>query len=109
MQTITLGKTRYIISDARVDILAAHAASTGKHKRGKSKGADLRRFPAYWDGMSTADYVARYYEINSNRREFPSGKGAPYGHETTLAGFYEGLNTNPAAQYTSADTFEVQA
>ena len=109
MQTITLGKTRYIISDARADILAAHAACTGKHKRVKSKGADLRRFPAYWDGMSTADYVARYYEINSNRREFPSGKGAPYGHETTLAGFYEGLNTNPAAQYTSADTFEVQA
>ena len=109
MQTITLGKTRYIISDARIDILAAHAACTGKHKRVKSKGADLRRFPAYWDGMSTADYVARYYEINSNRREFPSGKGAPYGHETTLAGFYEGLNNNPAAQYTSADSFEVQA
>jgi len=106
MQTITLGKTRYIISDARVDILAAHAACTGKHKRVKSKGTDLRRFPAYWDGMSTADYVARYYEINSNRREFPSGKGAPYGSENTLTGFYDNLSEAPTTYYTEEDLYE---
>ena len=104
MQTITLGKTRYIISDARVDILTAHAACTGKHKRVKSKGPERRYFPTYF--YSTADYVARYYALNSGRGQ--QGKGAPYGGENTLTGFYEGLNTAPAAQYTSADSFEVQ-
>lgn len=104
MRTITLGKTRYIISDAR-DIYAEHAKCTGKHKIVKSKGPERRYFPTYF--YSTADYVARYYALNSGRGH--QGKGAPYGGENTLTGFYEGLNTAPAAQYTSADTFEVQA
>jgi len=90
MQTITLGKTRYIISDARVDILAAHAACTGKHKRVKSKGAEKRDYPA-----STAEYVALYEGKNARKNIGPWD--------------WQPLNAGPAAQYTSADTFEVQA
>lgn len=95
MQTITLGKTRYIISDARVDILAAHAACTGKHKRVKSKGAEKRDYPAYWPDMSTAEYVALYEGKNARKNIGPWD--------------WQPLNTAPAAQYTSADSFEVQA
>jgi hypothetical protein len=62
MQTITLGKTRYTTN--RADIFAHHAKCTGKHKRVKSKGAERRFYPVYFDDMSTADYVAKYQSLN---------------------------------------------
>lgn len=105
MKTLKIGRTAYKVNDAR-DIYAEHAKCTGKHKLVKSRGSELRRFPNYWDGMSTAEYVAAYYSVNSNTRSFPTGKGAPYGGQTTLAGFYENLNTAPAANYTEGDVYE---
>ena len=105
MKTVTIGRTAYKINDGR-DIFAEHAKCTGKHRTVKSKGAELRRFPDYWADMSTADYVATYYALNSTARRFPSAKGAPYGTGNTLAGFYENLNTAPAANYTEGDIYE---
>jgi len=105
MKTIKIGRTAYKVNDAR-DIFADHAKCTGKHRTVKSKGAELRRFPDYWDGMSTADYVAMYYGLNSSGRSFPTAKGAPYGSHNTLTGFYENLNTAPAATYTEGDLYE---
>ena len=106
MLKMRLGRTIYIVNDDHAGaVMNEHAKCTGKHKIVKSKGAEKRQFPTYF--YSTADYVARYYALNSGRGH--QGKGAPYGGENTLTGFYEGLNTAPAAQHTSADTFEVQA
>ena len=103
MKTLKIGRTAYKVNDAR-DIYAEHAKCTGKHKIVKSKGPERRYFPNYWDGMSTADYVTRYYALNSGRGH--QGKGAPYGGENTLTGFYENLNTAPAANYTEGDVYE---
>ena len=105
MKTVTIGRTAYKINDAR-DIFAAHAKCTGKHKIVKSRGAELRRFPDYWADMSTADYVAMYYGLNSTARRFPSAKGAPYGTGNTLTGFYENLSEAPTTYYTGDDTYE---
>ena len=62
MQTITLGKTRYVTM--RDDILTHHAKCTGKHKPVKSKGTVKRFYPLYGTTMSTADYVAAYESLN---------------------------------------------
>jgi hypothetical protein len=105
MKTLKIGRTAYKVNDAR-DIYAEHAKCTGKHRILKSRGAELRRFPPYWDGMSVAEYVARYYRLNSNRLSFPTGKGAPYGGQNTLTGFYENLNEAPATNYTEEDIYE---
>ena len=103
MQHVTIGRTAYKVSDAR-DIFAEHAKCTGKHKPVKSKGPERRYFPTYF--YSTADYVARYYALNSGRGN--KGTGAPYGSHNTLTGFYENLNTAPAATYTEGDTHEIE-
>jgi hypothetical protein len=105
MKTVTIGRTVYKINDDR-DIFAEHAKCTGKHKIVKSRGAELRRFPDYWADMSTADYVAMYYGLNSTARRFPSAKGAPYGGENTLTGFYENLSEAPTTYYTEEDKYE---
>ena len=62
MQTITLGKTRYVTM--RDDIFAHHAKCTGKHRKLKSKGAETRLYPPFGASMSTADYVAAYETLN---------------------------------------------
>ena len=103
MKTLKIGRTAYKVNDAR-DIFAEHAKCTGKHKIVKSKGPERRYFPNYWDGMSVADYVTRYYALNSGRGH--QGKGAPYGSQNTLTGFYENLNTAPATNYTEGDLYE---
>jgi hypothetical protein len=105
MLKMRLGKTIYIVNDDHAGaVMNEHAKCTGKHRTVKSKGPERRCFPVYWDGMSTADYVTRYYALNSGR--WPKGKGAPYGSENTLTGFYEDLNTAPAANYTEGDIYE---
>ena len=105
MLKMRLGRTIYIVNDDHSGaVMNEHAKCTGKHRTVKSKGAELRRFPDYWDGMSTADYVAMYYGLNSGRGQ--KGRGAPYGTGNTLTGFYENLNTAPAATYTEEDLYE---
>jgi len=105
MLKMRLGRTIYIVNDDHAGaVMNEHAKCTGKHKIVKSKGPERRYFPVYWDGMSTADYVTRYYALNSGRGH--QGKGAPYGGENTLTGFYEDLNTAPAANYTEGDIYE---
>jgi hypothetical protein len=48
--------------------------------------------------------VTRYYALNSGRGH--QGKGAPYGSENTLTGFYENLNEAPTTYYTGEDLYE---
>jgi hypothetical protein len=103
MKTVIIGRTAYKINDDR-DIFAEHAKCTGKHKIVKSKGPERRYFPNYWDGMSTADYVTRYYALNSGRGH--QGRGAPYGTGNTLTGFYENLSEAPTTYYTGEDLYE---
>ena len=74
MKTLKIGRTAYKVNDAR-DIFAEHAKCTGKHRILKSKGPERRYFPNYWDGMSTADYVAMYYGLNRGKGH--QGQGAP--------------------------------
>jgi hypothetical protein len=71
MRNITLGKTRYTVRDDRIDIMAAHAKCTGKHKVVKSKGAEKRIYPQHWAGDSTADYVAAYERVNHAKHLLP--------------------------------------
>ena len=105
MLKMRLGRTIYIVNDDHAGaVMNEHAKCTGKHRTVKSKGPERRYFPNYWDGMSTADYVERYYALNSGRGH--QGKGAPYGSENTLTGFYDNLSTAPAANYTGKDIYE---
>jgi hypothetical protein len=62
MQTIKLGKTRYVTN--RADIFAHHAKCTGKHKPMKSKGHVKRFYPLDGANMTTAQYVAAYETLN---------------------------------------------
>ena len=90
MKTITLNRAKYVVRDDRHTFLSDILKLTGKHKPVKSKGPDRRLYPT--DGaVSTADYVAQYYALNSTPRNFKAW-GAPYGLDNTLAGFYEGLS-----------------
>ena len=89
MKTITLNRARYVVRDDRHSFLSDILKLTGKHKPVKPKGGDRRLYPT--DGaVSTADYVAQYYALNSGR--WPKLQGSPYGLNNTLAGFYEGLS-----------------
>jgi len=89
MKTITLNRARYTVRDDRHSFLSDILKLTGKHKPIRPRGGDRRLYPT--DGaVSTADYVAQYYALNSGR--WPKGQGAPYGDENTLAGFYDSLS-----------------
>ena len=89
MKTITLNRARYTVRDDRHSFLSDILKLTGKHKPVKSKGPERRLYPT--DGaVSTADYVAQYYALNSTRRLFKN-MAAPYG-DANLAGFYDSLS-----------------
>jgi hypothetical protein len=89
MKTITLNRARYTVRDDRHSFLSDILKLTGKHKPVRPKGGERRLYPT--DGaVSTADYVAQYYALNSGR--WPKLQGSPYGLNNTLAGFYEGLS-----------------
>ena len=102
MQTIKIGRTTYKLHDAR-DIYAQHAKCTGKHRIVKSKGADKRRYPAFYDGMSTREYVGLYFELNT----YQPGRRAPYGPDVDVEALFAPLNGAPAAVYTGEDTHEL--
>jgi hypothetical protein len=73
-------------------VLAVQALAvkiTGKHKPVRSKGAEKRSYPQFGADMSTAAYVAQYYALNSNRRNFKVPP--PYGDDN-LKGFYDSLS-----------------
>ena len=89
MKTIILDRARYTVRDDRHTFLSDILKLTGKHKPVKPKGGDRRLYPT--DGaVSTADYVAQYYALNSGR--WPKLQGSPYGNENTLVGFYDSLS-----------------
>ena len=89
MKTITLGRARYTVRDDRDTFMSDILKLTGKHKPVKSKGAERRLYPADGATLSTAAYVAQYYALNSNRRNFKTPP--PYGDDN-LKGFYDALS-----------------
>jgi hypothetical protein len=105
MKTITLNRARYTVRDDRHTFLSDILKLTGKHKPVRPKGGDRRLYPT--DGaVSTADYVAQYYALNSTRKLFKNN-AAPYG-DANLAGFYDSLSdrlTLPEGE----DSMEVEA
>jgi hypothetical protein len=102
MQTIKINRTTYRVNDAR-DIYAAHAKCTGKHKIVKSKGAEKRRYPVFYDGMSTREYVGLYFELNTRG---PGRHNMPYGPDVNITALFEPLNDAPATLYTGEDSYE---
>ena len=89
MKTIILDRARYTVRDDRHTFLSDILKLTGKHKPIRPKGGDRRLYPT--DGaVSTADYVAQYYALNSGR--WPKGQPSPFGNDNTLAGFYDSLS-----------------
>ena len=89
MKTIILDRARYTVRDDRHTFLSDILKLTGKHKPVRPRGGERRLYLA--DGaVSTADYVAQYYALNSTRRLFKN-LAAPYG-DANLVGFYEGLS-----------------
>ena len=69
MQTVKIGKTTYTTN--RADIFAHHAKCTGKHRKIKSKGAELRQYPVMGAIMTTAEYVAEYERLNAKKNLMP--------------------------------------
>jgi len=106
MQTIKIGRTTYKLNDAR-DIYAAHAKCTGKHKIVKSKGAEKRRYPAFYDGMSTSEYVNQYFDLNTYKSGQRSPYNMPYGPDVDVNALFAPLNDAPATVYTGEDTHEL--
>ena len=90
MKTITLNRARYTVRDDRHTFLSDILKLTGKHKPVKPKGGDRRLYPTDGATLSTADYVAQYYALNSTRRLFKN-LAAPYG-DANLVGFYDSLS-----------------
>jgi hypothetical protein len=73
-------------------VLAVQALAvkiTGKHRPVRSKGAEKRSYPQFGADMTTAAYVAQYYALNSNRRNFKVPP--PYG-DNNIKGFYDSLS-----------------
>ena len=63
--------------------------------------SDKRRYPVYVPGDSTADYIRRYFQLNSQRK-LPAYPG----HVDHLA-LYAPLPSAPAAVYMGVDSVEV--
>jgi hypothetical protein len=69
MQTVKIGNTTY--KTDRFDIFAHHAKCTGKHKPVKpKKNIEKRVYPIYREGMSTAQYVEWYENVNKTLRKW---------------------------------------
>jgi hypothetical protein len=70
----------------------------------KSKGREIRHFPAFVAGMSTHDYVRQYFELNAWRKwAAPSNRqGGPYGPNMVDIDALYILNQAPATLYDPA-------
>lgn len=66
--------------------------------------SDKRRYPVYAPGDSTADYVRRYFELNTESRH---GSPCAYGQHIDHMTLYAPLPDTPAAVYTGVDSVEV--
>lgn len=100
MQTITISGTTYTLKpgSAAAEALTRPIKPLRKPALGRS---DKRRYPAYTPGVtSTADYVQRYFELNSDKRALPA---YPKGNHLAL---YVPLPVAPAAEYQGLDTVE---
>lgn len=98
MQTITLNGTTYTLKPGSA---AAEAVTRPIKPHKLPRKGDKRYYPAYTpDVTSTADYVQRYFELNSDKRALPA---YPKGNHLAL---YVPLPDAPAAVYQGLDTVE---
>jgi hypothetical protein len=72
-----------------------------KPKRPPRPGSDKRQFPRHEAHWSTADYVRRYFALNSHH------KVAAYPNYVDHLALYHPLPDAPAATYTGVDSVEV--
>jgi hypothetical protein len=70
-------------------------------KRPPRPGSDKRQFPRHEAHWSTADYVRRYFALNSHQLKSPA-----YPNHVHLA-LYHPLPDAPAATYIGVDSVEV--
>jgi hypothetical protein len=87
----TVNGTAYTLAslDRMLAVQALAVKITGKHRPVRSKGAEKRSYPQFGAYMTTAAYVAQYYALNSNRKNFKVPP--PYGDDN-LKGFYDTLS-----------------
>ena len=98
MQSITISGTTYTLKPGSA---AAEALTRPMKPYKLPRKGDKRRYPAYVAGVtSTADYVKRYFELNSDKRALPA---YPKGNHLAL---YVPLPVAPAAVYQGLDTVE---
>lgn len=64
--------------------------------------SDKRLFPKHKSHWSTADYVRRYFALNSQRYKSPA-----YPDDVDHLALYQPLPDTPAATYTGIDSVEV--
>jgi len=66
--------------------------------------SDKRLFPKHKAHWSTADYVRRYFALNTRNR---TGEISAYGAHLNHLALYQPLPDTPAATYTGIDSVEV--
>lgn len=100
MKVITAGRARYTVRPERGDAILVEIAKASKiptpaqvQAWGRSR-TDKRDYPQFVEGMSTAEYVKRYYRINADHFAY----GASL---SDISKFFEPLST--ARQYTPID------
>lgn len=103
-QTLTIGRARYV---GRPETLAAiFALHNGKKPSKPRPKADRRRFPVFVPGMSTADYVAEYFSLNTRVH------GGIHAYECSayrdVMALYAPLNTEPATLPSGEETIEIE-
>ena len=105
MQTITRtwpDGTRGTYTVAPGSSLPLELAALKPLKRPKWARSEKRLFPAYAPGIdSTADYIRRYFALNSQRYKLPA-----YPDHVDHLSLYAPLPDAPAAVYTGVDTVE---
>jgi len=111
MQTVTIGKARYTISEERVDFMEQALKCTGKHKPVKAKGGVSRNYPRYGAQCSTAEYVRQYHIANAAVYTATDGKGKIYGHEAyvkSIDDFFQPMSTGITVPE-GVDSMEMEA
>ena len=106
MQTLRTATAVFTLSPTRNvgELQAKLAKCNGKYKPTKIK-ADRRVYPAFRAGMSTAEYVANFEQLNAGALDRRSR--TYIGAKTINDGFFAPLNTQPCTLYSGEDSFEI--
>ena len=92
-------RARYTLAPGSTVPLQLAALKPPKPPRSK---ADKRLFPRHEAHWSTADYIKRYFALNSQKYKAPA-----YPDHVDHLALYHPLPDTPAATYTGIDIFEI--